>query len=424
MKLQKTETLNRIIFVVFLIVSSGSSSFVSSALSIIIFCIFMFFLKFKKLHNNNNIANTYTLLALLIVVYGLGVFLQFGIFPNIMFLGRYIFSFLLVAILIIAYKERFFDYLEKAIYFLVVISLVLFGLQLLQFSLLYESMKSFFNILPIDKGFYFSNRNYFVSILVYTINQNTSVLIDQRNCGFVYEPGYFSFFTNMGLLITIAKYNLTNKKRIIIYLLAVFSTFSTTGMIGLIFILAFYFLNASTTFKILFVPIIISAVILFFNISYGYEKVEDLMTNRLEIEDYQKKATQYGSHGVSMGRFAGFQYYAIETWNISPFFGLSILGWRHEANIGIANGTAHFIRNFGFLGMGLMLIATYLSSNIITRYYLKYKYSIILFIFIHLYLFAFPFSNLPIFMIFLVMPLIIRKQKKTNNSLQVMNSYS
>jgi hypothetical protein len=411
MKLHKTKTLNKTIFVVFLVISSGTSFMVSSALSIFIMFAFVFLYKYKKTQNKY-MYNIYAFLVLFILFYGFGVFFQFGLNPNLLFLARYIFAFLLVAVLVIAYKDSFFDYLEKAIYFLAIVSLILFGIQLIQFSFVFEPMKSFFNILPIDKGFYFSNRKYFASIFIYTINQNTTSFIDQRNCGFVYEPGYFSFFTNFGLLLALAKYNLAKKRRLIVYLLAIITTFSTTGMIGLIIVIALYFMNTTSKLKILFIPVIISAIILFFNISYGYDKIEYLMSSTKEVHEYQLRASS-GTHGISMGRFAGFQYYALETLNTSPYFGLSLLGWKHEINIGIANGTAHFIRNFGFIGLALMIFATFASAKIISKHYLKYKYSVFLFIFIHLYLFAFPFSNLPIFMIFLVMPFIFKKEKQS-----------
>ena len=57
-------------------------------------------------------------------------------------------------------------------------------------------------------------------------------------------------------------------------------------------------MNTTSKLKILFIPVIISAIILFFNISYGYDKIEYLMSSTKEVHEYQLRASS-GTHGIS-----------------------------------------------------------------------------------------------------------------------------
>jgi len=411
----KSETFNIIIFIIFLIISSGSSSFSSGLISIFIFFIGFFLIHFNVIINNKRFLNALLIIVALLSLYVIGLTIQFNQIPKFIFYARYVISFMIAYAFLVTYKGMFFYFLEKAIYFLVVVSIILFAIQLISFFSLYNPMSSFFNFLPIDKGFYVLNRQYYASILVYTINISTSAFTEQYNCGFVYEPGYFSFFINLGILINLAYYGLRNKKRLFIYIIALITTFSTTGIISFMVIMLFYFVNAKLSIKLAFMPFIIASVILFFDLSYGFDKVETLFYNRQDANDYLKKAQTHKGHGVSMGRFTGLEYYASETWQNSPIFGLSGIKVIHEENIGVANGTAHFIRNFGFLGLILMLVYTYKSSIIISKCYFNTKFPFLIFLFIQLCLFAFPFANLSFFWILIVMPFVISKKTKFKN---------
>lgn len=83
--------------------------------------------------------------------------------------------------------EHFFYLFYKVVYYLTLISLLLFLLQNLQFGFFYDltlQIQDILQIPPVDyDGLYSSN------IIIYTVNTTSF----HRNCGFMFEPGSFCF---------------------------------------------------------------------------------------------------------------------------------------------------------------------------------------------------------------------------------------
>lgn len=403
MQENKTDFKNYLLVFFMLLISSGSSPFISNIYAVFTVLVFIVLKFYWQVFNNKYLAKVYKLILFLIVLYLVGIFLQFGVLLDFFYLSRYVSSILIVSILYIGLNENFFVYLEKVIFFLVVVSLIFFSIQLISFSFLYNLTSTFFDLLPSEKSSYITERTFYSSILFYTTNEGSSAFVDQRNCGFVFEPGYFSFFINLGLLITLVLHNFRKKNRLIVYGLALISTFSTTGILGAILVMLFYFFNAKTSIRISLIPVFVATIVLFLNISFGYDKIESIISETGSVDDYELRAINYNT---SMGRFAGFEYYFLVVLKKSPIFGVSLLEYHEQENISVANGLAHFIRNFGFLGFILMIIGMYNSIKIIVQKFFVLKYSFLIFLFLLLYLFAFPFSNLTIFWIF-VIPFVI-----------------
>jgi len=396
----KTPTIDKLIFLLLLLVSSGASAFTSSVYSILIFFLFILLAKYRYI-NFRLLVFPFFVFIIVIFIYTIGVILQFGELPSFTYFFRYFLSVIIILVLFNIYKRNFFNNLEQIIYILTFISLLFFALQLLQFQIVYSAIKSVFSLVYSDDNFYVENRRYYASLFIYTLNQNTTSLLEQRNCGFVFEPGYFSFFINGGVLLTLINTGFSNIKKIVIYILALITTFSTTGLITAFLVFTFYFVNNRKINFFWFIPVLAVFLVVFFNVSFGYQKVTDLFYNRRDVVDLQNKATQFKSYGVSMGRFTGLDYFARETWNKSPFFGLSILGWKHEDNIGVANGIAHVIRNFGFFGLILIIIGVLNTSKVFAKLY-DMKFSFLFFLYVLVSLFAFPFSNLTVFWAFVL----------------------
>ena len=164
----------------------------------------------------------------------------------------------------------------------------------------------------------------------------------QRNSGFTFEPGYFSFFINIGILICFVKNRFKFSSRIILYIITLITTMSTTGFIGFALILLILYLNSKGSKKFKIIPFIILIIIFFINSSIGINKIETLMLDRQSVDDL---VNQSSYKAISMGRFSGFEYYFKLVLNENPLFGLSLIGFKEDVNIGVANGIAHFIRN-------------------------------------------------------------------------------
>lgn len=125
--------------------------------------------------------------------------------------------------------KKFFDSLEKIIYFISIFSLVI---ELIlycfpAFASLFPVMKNYAGVDIINFGF--------SGILKMYINTPL-----KRNNGIFWEPGVFQIYINLSLAYCIFFKPQVVIKRIIVYGLMVFFTFSTTGYIAYLFLLIIY----------------------------------------------------------------------------------------------------------------------------------------------------------------------------------------
>lgn len=77
-----------------------------------------------------------------------------------------------------------------------------------------------------------------------------------RNCGFATEPGAFSVFLLLLIIIRFRINSVKIDKHIIVYFICLLTTFSTTGyLLGFILLLAFFVAKAKFVFPVLLIPI-------------------------------------------------------------------------------------------------------------------------------------------------------------------------
>lgn len=98
-----------------------------------------------------------------------------------------------------------------------------------------------------------------------------------RNCGPFWEPGMFSLFLDIAYLFYILRTHRPFDRKAIIILIAIFSTFSTTGYIACFAILVWYYIFIDFSPKsIIFLPIIMVGVLYFLNSDFGLEKINHI----------------------------------------------------------------------------------------------------------------------------------------------------
>ncbi len=259
-----------------------------------------------------------------------------------------------------AYFSRYFI---RIIYVLTCISLVMFGVQLINFDALFNLNKLFVtesNFLTIKS-----------SSIVFTM-----VPIHKfRNCGFMWEPGAFATV----LLITfyINLFNMGEKlwsKKNIVFLLAILTTQSTMGILGLVIpfsLLLKDFINQNRTYQQLSVVIIPAflaiATLIFTQVDVLYKKIT---TEILEIDDELTEVEKgiRDDYVVSVTRSVS----VILDWKTIkryPFFGLGVdmrttsfkkLGYSEKLETSC--GTTILLLRFGFIGFFIYAFLLYRNA--------------------------------------------------------------
>jgi len=307
----------------------------------------------------------------------------------------------LIAIYSASILEKYWIYFfEKALYILALISLVLFIIQILNFNFLFNLIYFINNTLhiggSINKDLF---RSYSSNIIIYTINETSNEASSFRNCGFAFEPGFFSYFMNLGLFSNLILNKFRINFHVIIFCVAVISTFSTSGLIGLMLIMVFYSTNKKINNKLLFYGLILTLMFFIVTSELVMKKTYDTFTERKEAYEYIEIASLTSSDApkVSMGRFTGNEYILQKSLD-SPIFG----HWGSEQNsffkdLAIPSSFGPFCYTFGFIGFILLSVSLYKSSTLLVIKNFQLKTPIIYFILFLLYVFAFTIIYTTIF---------------------------
>jgi len=397
------------ILVSFILISGYGNNFLTSLtfLGFTTVMAFLYFLIYS--YSQQYLLKLVFGITFFLLVYSLGLLFSIGELPNIYFLGRYVLLFFFVAFLIRFIKLGEF---ENIIFVFVFISLI-FSILLLLFPNYFipfvRFVDSFFN----SENIYSKNRLYYYNCIVYTVNQNSTELVDFRNCGFAYEPGFYSLFINIGLIIEWVKSKKLISTKSIIYIIALVSTFSTTGFIVFILnaIFLIYYINLKT--KLIYIPLVLFSLFVFLNSSIGINKINKLLRDSITFSDVENKSSYNPDILFSLGRLEGFTYLFSETINTSPLFGFVRNIDSYNYNIGNPSGVGRLFYNWGLIGFFLSIYCFWASSKQFSYQIFgrkNFKIYLMFFSIFVIYLFSFPMTNTPIFFLFLFYGILFPKK--------------
>lgn len=188
-----------------------------------------------------------------------------------------------------------FDDFERVfvniITFLMVCSLIFYFVQIIFYNI--------WTLFPLEQGRYFTYANV-VYIYNYFVLPEAGNYIFPRNSGIFWEPGCYQFFLNMSLSLLINREKKRSKSIdsktfyfVILYIVAMITTKSTTGLFLLILILLFNFKYISSVFrqkqatalsKISVFVVIIFAIVLFIRLDVITVAIESL--SKVSSDDY------------------------------------------------------------------------------------------------------------------------------------------
>lgn len=286
------------IFVFILIIYAGSATvFVRSfnswedIVGILFIC---FFTVYYAINNRIRLNKPFYLLAIAYIIYSIALTVKFGQ-VHLQFFSIYLISFYITYICIVTLKYRFFVIYEEVLYYLCIIALFFWSLH----QIIPEQLTSLIDAFAFSKP---GSGNVKSNIIFYTIN-DLSLYEDSivkfgyfnifRNSGFAWEPGAFAVFITLAIYIHLIKikFNELINKRFLVYLLALITTFSTTGYSIFIVLIMFYTYNQHVKYRLIY--LFISAIMGVYVLSLSFMSDKIFETSKQDTDQQIENSINY-----------------------------------------------------------------------------------------------------------------------------------
>lgn len=306
------------------------------------------------------------------------------------FFGIYIIKISVAYILISALGCRFFKIYEDILYYLCIIGI--------SFWIVLNLMPTTF--IELLRNFEFSNQrpnsNIDFNTIVYTIGNYVEVpdyilnfggIKIFRNAGYAWEPGVFAAYINLAIFFNLIRnrFKLNNNKHLWVFIVALASTFSTTGYSLFILLVLFYLYNQDFVKVFWLAPIVVVSALFILMLPFMYEKI--FYENQWTIEELVYRSAKYNIITFPQ-RFQSLQIDFIDFMN-HPLIGYGGHGpaaWTAKlgAEITTISGIGELMSQFGIVGTLFFIISLWLSSKQIIKLF-NIRGTIFPFLFVLLY---------------------------------------
>ncbi|MHC1738572.1 MAG: hypothetical protein AB9882_11245 [Ignavibacteriaceae bacterium] len=272
---------------------------------------------------------------------------------------RLILAYMVVAVL----KQKFITTYVSMIYIMTLFSLFIYFLHFIPNTIDFIINEITPIFIPFfDTSHLAINQQIHPNIILYTFNESCLVP-PYRNSGPFWEPGAFSIFLMIGLILNTLKNKKLLEKRNVVFIIAIITTLSTSGIIALFIFLQGYYLSNKNR-KLLNWLIIIILFFVFEYVYFNYEFMSKKVESNIETSEFNT-GSRFGSALADI--------YILQK---NPWLGY---GRRQESKFGEGGRwTIDIHRNNGvtglFVQMGLIMGLFYLfkfykSLFIISKYY-------------------------------------------------------
>ena len=319
------------------------------------------------------------------------------------FFLSYFFNFFIAYILIKAIKHNLFKIFEYILFYMAIVGLLLWSIQIvLGGDALYSIFSKF-------SGPEFSSvSGHGLSAIIYSIQPSDISLLYgfsiPRNCGYTWEPGAFAVYLCLAIFINLFIISSDNKgkMRFWVLMVALLSTLSTTGYVIFLLMITYYFLNKKLNIIILLLPIAIIAVIYLSSLPFMSKKVIQVIDETNQVDqlleetygvDFQSNPQRFTSIMISLKDFAN-----------NPILGVggnNEDSWTYKmgSRISTVSGIGNLIAQFGIFGFIFFIIASYKSSLFFSTYF-EYKGKFLLFLIILFVSVSYSIIFLPVIITF------------------------
>jgi len=399
MKFRVSESL---VLTILLVYNSTQSSVIAfSPITLILSLLFALYLFIKNKKNIDKLFVNFSLLFFLV-----NIFLFFSLLKFDIFLSGYMYLKFLYAYLSIKnIGLDFFKNIVKIGYYGAIISLAFFSFQIINYDFTFK----FVGFLQNSFDFLTFRNESFANNILFTVNSSAEF----RNSGFMWEPKGFANFLIISIFfqLVIGSFKVFNKKMLIM-LIALITTFSTTGFIALFSLLIFYFLNKNLKTSLIFFPIfILFSSIIFFNTDFLYDKIvyELSLTKEYENLLYQKK--DYKDDVYSLGRTGSF-IVDINDLKNRPFFGYGFTRENRTQSDFVklirVNGLSDLLAVYGIVGFILYFYMHHIFLKKMQNQ-LNFKFAPIILITLIIIYTASTLTSHPLWISFLFLSLVYKK---------------
>jgi hypothetical protein len=320
------------------------------------------------------------------------------------FIITYYFLFFTTYVAIKALKFNLFLMFEKIVYYLAVISLGLWGIQVLAGGDFLFNIFSRFSFLR-EISFVSGNG---ISGIIYSIQPYETVVINgatiARNCGFAWEPGSYASYLNLALFVNLflSGNDKSKKIRFWVFILAILTTQSTTGYMLLAVIMTFYLFNRDVKKVLLLLPVAAAVLLFLFSLPFMKDKIVDLISETQTIDDIVWDS--FGrENSTTPQRFTSFLMTFID-FKENPVLGLagkSELSWIERARTSISpiSGIGNLMAQLGLVGF-IPFIILLLKSSFKFSGHFAYRGKILMFLVIIMISVSYTVLMIPLIMSF------------------------
>lgn len=337
------------------------------------------------------------------LIYFLAISIKFKEIRPTFFLNN-VFIFFIAYSTVKALKVNFFRVFESTMFFLAIIGLVMWAVQIILGG---DTLYGYIGKVPSIETFSNVSGDGF-NMIFYSV-QPTSMSIQfnflpPRNCGFAWEPGGFAVMLSLAILINLFFFRADRKSRIRFWVLlfALISSQSTTGYMALIFIVLFYYYNRKPKLMMVLWPLLAVIIILIFSLPFMSNKIVSLINETSQI-DYMVAGSIGREEAINPQRFASFMI-AFRDFVNNPILGLGGVdaeSWtaRIGANVGKITGIGNLMAQYGIVGFLFFIVTSYKSSNFFSQSF-NYRGRFLFFIIIIFISISYTIILLPLMMSF------------------------
>ncbi len=316
------------------------------------------------------------LLLLFYLLYNFALALKFkSVYP--IFFGQLLVSFLITYITIKSLKANFFKLFETLIFYLTIVALGIWTVQLLMGG---DNLFSLLGKIPsIDKFSAVTSSG--LNIVIYSVQPvppgSDSFILLPRNCGFAWEPGGFAVFLCLAILVNLFFIKQKGKinKHFWVFLLGLLSTQSTTGYTIFIVIILYYYLQKNIRIIVLLFPVLIITLIALFSLPFMKDKILLYIDEANKVDTIVEQSVG-SQNSRAPQRFASFLI------SFRDFINNPILGyggqteerWYAKINSNIApiSGIGNLLAEYGLAGF-LFFITLLIKSSFFYSGFFNYN---------------------------------------------------
>ena len=297
----------------------------SKIIELPIFLLGLILISIKSNLKYKNVIFHFGFLVLIYIILSAIAVLSF----NFVFAFRLFFWTTLGLFLAFELKLKIFEYITKLTFWFAVISTILFV-----FAYFLPSINTFITSVGISTD----NENY--SILFYNIK--TRVL--DRNSGFAYEPGPFGLICALAMVIDLTKNSYKFNKKYIVYILAIYTSQSSTAGVFLLISIIFFYYNSFKGYRIIIMPIVLIIAYFFYQ---SQEFLEEKISNDWEESQNTEEIIKNGKNNEQVN---GTYRFAILFLTWPDVKSRPLFGFNHNPSLNYRSTNNIYIRGTGPLG--------------------------------------------------------------------------